>query len=158
MNSGRCQAGSGGVPIAEVHDGARLHVTFIPEAVIDQVLERKSSVTTMDSRRHSLGWSKRGLDAHPLPEPVMPASQPSPAQRQILVRQVTHVQASWTEQERGDAGAFTLQLILDHGADEYVLRPTAEDTDVLVKLLARSSNATFDVERKVLMFGNLAIE
>jgi hypothetical protein len=51
-----------------------------------------------------------------------------------------------------------LQLILDHGADEYVLRPTAEDTDVLVKLLARSSNATFDVERKVLMFGNLAIE
>ena len=112
----------------------------------------------MDSRRHSLGWSKRVLDAHPLPEPVMPASQPSPAQRQILVRQVTHVQASWTEQERGEAGAFTLQLILDHGADEYVLRPTAEDTDVLVKLLARSSNATFDVERKVLMFGNLAIE
>jgi hypothetical protein len=88
----------------------------------------------------------------------MPAPQATPAQRQILVRQVTHVQASWTEQERGDAGAFTLQLILDHGADEYVLRPTAEDTDVLVKLLARSSNATFDVERKVLMFGNLAIE
>jgi outer membrane protein OmpA-like peptidoglycan-associated protein len=112
----------------------------------------------MDPRRHLLGWSRRVLDAHPLPEPVMPASQPNPAQRQILVRQVTHVQASWTEQERGDAGAFTLQLILDHGADEYVLRPTAEDTDVLVKLLARSSNATFDVERKVLMFGNLAIE
>jgi outer membrane protein OmpA-like peptidoglycan-associated protein len=88
----------------------------------------------------------------------MPPTQPSPAPRQILVRQVTHVQASWTEQERGDAGAFTLQLILDHGADEYVLRPTAEDTDVLVKLLARSSNATFDVERKVLIFGNLAIE
>jgi hypothetical protein len=88
----------------------------------------------------------------------MPAPQATPAQRQIQVRQVTHVQASWTEQERGDAGAFTLQLILDHGADEYVLRPTAEDTDVLVKLLARSSNATFDVERKVLIFGNLAIE
>jgi hypothetical protein len=26
-----------------------------------------------------------------------------------------------------------------------------------VKLLARSSNATFDMDRKVLMFGNLAI-
>jgi hypothetical protein len=68
------------------------------------------------------------------------------------------VQASWTEEDRGAPGAFTVQLILDHGADEYVLRPTAEDTDVLVKLLARSSNATFDVDRKVLMFGNLPIE
>jgi hypothetical protein len=88
----------------------------------------------------------------------MAPRQPTPAERQIQVRQVTHVQASWTEENRGAPGAFTVQLILDHGADEYVLRPTAEDTDVLVKLLARSSNATFDVDRKVLMFGNLAIE
>ena len=87
----------------------------------------------------------------------MPYRQSTPAERQIQVRQVTHVQASWTEDERGAPGAFTVQLILDHGADEYVLRPTAEDTDVLVKLLARSSNATFDVDRKVLMFGNLTI-
>jgi hypothetical protein len=92
------------------------------------------------------------------PEPTMPSRQTTPAERQIQVRQVTHVQASWTEEERGAPGAFTVQLILDHGADEYVLRPTAEDTDVLVKLLARSSNATFDVDRKVLMFGNLTIE
>jgi hypothetical protein len=82
----------------------------------------------------------------------------TPAERQIQVRQVTHVQASWAEQERGGPGVFTLQLILDHGADEYVLLPSAEDADVLVKLLARSRNATFDTERKVLMFGNLAIE
>jgi hypothetical protein len=88
----------------------------------------------------------------------MSPRQTTPAERQIQVRQVTHVQASWTEEERGAPGAFTVQLILDHGADEYVLRPTADDTDVLVKLLARSSNATFDVDRKVLMFGNLAIE
>jgi hypothetical protein len=88
---------------------------------------------------------------------MMSPRQPTPAERQIQVRQVTHVQASWTEENRGAPGAFTLQLILDHGADEYVLRPTAEDTDVLVTLLARSSNATFDVDRKVLMFGNLTI-
>jgi hypothetical protein len=92
------------------------------------------------------------------PEHKMPPRQSTPAERQIQVRQVTHVQASWTEEDRGAPGAFTVQLILDHGADEYVLRPTAEDTDVLVKLLARSSNATFDVDRKVLMFGNLTIE
>jgi hypothetical protein len=79
-------------------------------------------------------------------------------ERQIKVRQVTHVQASWTEEERGGPGAFTLQLILDNGAEEYVLRPTAEDADVLVKLFARSANATFDMERKVLIFGNLAVK
>lgn len=82
----------------------------------------------------------------------------TPAERQIRVRQVTHVQASWTEQERGGPGAFTIQLILDQGAEEYVLRPNAEDADVLVKLLARSKSATFDLERKVLMFGSLTIE
>ncbi len=55
-------------------------------------------------------------------------------------------------------GAFTLQLILDNGAAEYVLRPTAADADLLVKLFARNANATFDGERKVLMFGNLAVK
>ncbi|HJR15888.1 MAG TPA: hypothetical protein VJ808_03460 [Gemmatimonadales bacterium] len=88
----------------------------------------------------------------------MSPRESTPAERQIQVRQVTHVQASWTEEDRGEPGAFTLQLILDHGADEYVLRPTADDADVLVKLLARSKNATFDLDRKVLVFANLAIE
>lgn len=76
---------------------------------------------------------------------------------QIQVRQVTHVQASWTEQDRGGDGAFTFQLILDNGADEYVLRPTAEDADVLLRLFKRSDTAMFDLERKVLMFNNLTI-
>ncbi len=78
-------------------------------------------------------------------------------EEQIQVRQVTHVQASWTEQDRGGDGAFTFQLILDNGADEYVLRPTAEDADVLLKLFKRSDTAMFDLERKVLMFNNLTI-
>lgn len=76
---------------------------------------------------------------------------------QIQVRQVTHVQASWTEEERGGPGAFTIQLILDNGVDEYVLRPTAADADVLLKLLERSDSAAFDLQRKVLMFNNIAI-
>jgi len=88
----------------------------------------------------------------------MPQREPTPAERRIQVRQVTHVQASWAELERGAPGAFTLQLILDHGADEYMLRPTATDADLLVQLLARSKTAAFDVERKVLIFANLAIE
>ena len=74
---------------------------------------------------------------------------------QIKVRQVTQVQASWTEEGRGAAGAFTIQLILDNGADEYVIRPTAEDAEVLLELFNRSG-AMFDLERKVLMFTNLS--
>lgn len=79
-------------------------------------------------------------------------------EEQIQVRQVTHVQASWTEQDRGGDGAFTLQLILDNGADEYVLRPTGEDAEVLLTLFKRADSAMFDLERKVVIFNNLAIE
>ena len=73
------------------------------------------------------------------------------------VRQVTNIQASWTERGRGEEGRFTLQLILDNGVEEYILEPEAEDIDVILKLFARSGNATFDLERKVLMFSNLAV-
>ncbi len=74
----------------------------------------------------------------------------------IQVRRVTQLHAAWTEGERGAPGAFTFQLVLDDGADEYVLRPTAEDADVLLALWARSEGAVFDLGRKVLVFGRLA--
>ena len=74
----------------------------------------------------------------------------------IRVRRVTQLRAAWTEAERGATGAFTLQLVLDDGADEYVLRPTAEDADVLLALWARSEGAVFDLGRKVLIFDRLA--
>ncbi len=79
-------------------------------------------------------------------------------ERTILIREVTQVQASWTEAERGAPGAFTLQLILDNGAAEYVLRPTADDADVLLQLIQRSDKAVFDLERKVLIFGSIALD
>ena len=89
-------------------------------------------------------------------------AQPEPreerTERRLTVRQVTHVQGSWTEQERGAPGAFTLQLVLDHGADEYVLRPTAQDAQVLLQLLERSERAVFDLERKVLIVGTLTLK
>ncbi len=74
----------------------------------------------------------------------------------IQVRRVSQMHAAWTEAERGTPGAFTLQLILDNGADEYVLRPTADDIDVLQALWARSESVTFDLSRKVLMFSTVA--
>lgn len=79
-------------------------------------------------------------------------------EQQYKVRQVTHVQVSWTEQERGQPGKFTLQLILDNGVKEYILQPDEDDADLLVKLFAQGTHTTFDEERKVLMFGNIALK
>jgi hypothetical protein len=79
-------------------------------------------------------------------------------QQRYQVRQVTDIQASWVETDRGAPGRFTLQLILDNGVEEYIIEPEAEDLDVLVKLFARSNHTTFDLDRKVLMFSNLDTE
>jgi hypothetical protein len=76
--------------------------------------------------------------------------------RRYKVRQVTDYQASWVEGGRGEDGIFTLQLILDNGVEEYILEPTEDDMDVIVKLLGKSKHTTFDLERKVLMFSNLS--
>ncbi len=78
--------------------------------------------------------------------------------RSYQVRQVTNIQASWTEQGRGQPGRFTLQLILDNGVEEYVLEPSEGDIDVILKIFARSGHTTFDLERKVLMFSNLTVK
>ena len=76
-------------------------------------------------------------------------------ERRYQVREVTQYQASWVEQGRGEDGRFTLQLILDNGVEEYILEPTEDDVDVLLKLLGMSKHTMFDLERKVLMFSNL---
>jgi hypothetical protein len=75
----------------------------------------------------------------------------------IKVREVTNFQPTWTENAPGAPGAFTVQLVLDHGSEEYVIRPTADDLGVLTSLLRESHNVYFDLERKVLMFGNRRI-
>ena len=75
----------------------------------------------------------------------------------IQVRQVTDAQVSWTEQGRGDEGSFTVQLILDNGADEYVLQPTAEDMKVQLALLRASGSVYFDLERKILIPNNIPL-
>ncbi len=77
-------------------------------------------------------------------------------ERGYKVRQVTHYQPSWRESQEGAPGSFYIQLILDHGVDEYILEPEADDADVLLKLLAQGGYIGFDKERKVLMFPNLS--
>lgn len=75
----------------------------------------------------------------------------------ILVRQVTDVHANWSEQERGAPGKFSFQLILDNGAEEYAIRPDAEDADVLVELFKLTDKLYFDLSRQVLIFGNVPL-
>ena len=75
----------------------------------------------------------------------------------IQVRQVTDYQASWTEEEPWGDGSFTFQLILDNGAEEYVLRPTNEDADVLMDLFEQTETIYFDMERAVLIFGDVSV-
>jgi hypothetical protein len=75
----------------------------------------------------------------------------------IRVRQVTDVQFSWTEEGRGDHGSFTVQLVLDDGAEEYVLQPTAEDAKVQLELFQSASAVYFDLDRKVLIPSDISL-
>ncbi len=75
----------------------------------------------------------------------------------IRVRQVTNIQASWTEVERGKEGLFTVQLMLDNGVDEYLLDVDSDDLEPMLTLFGASEHTTFDLERKVLMFGTLKV-
>ena len=74
-------------------------------------------------------------------------------QDDVKVREVTHYQWSWTGSEPGAPGTFTLQLILDQGARESMMRLTVDDADVLKDLLRTEERIYFDIERQVLMFG-----
>jgi hypothetical protein len=78
-------------------------------------------------------------------------------EQSILVRQVTDVHANWSEQERGAPGKFSFQLILDNGAEEYAIRPPADDADVLVELYKLTNKIYFDMSRQVLIFGDIPV-
>ena len=88
-------------------------------------------------------------DSHPAAERNL--------EEQITVRQVTDLHANWSEQERGAPGKFSFQLILDNGAEEYAIRPPAEDSDVLMDLFKKSKTIYFDMGRQVLIFGNISL-
>ncbi len=78
-------------------------------------------------------------------------------EQSIMVRQVTDLHANWSEQERGGPGKFSYQLILDNGAEEYAIRPEAEDADVLIELFKLTDKIYFDMSRQVLIFGNIPV-
>jgi hypothetical protein len=88
-------------------------------------------------------------ERHPAPERSV--------EQQSTGSKVTNLHAHWSEQERGEPGKFSFQLILDNGAEEYAIRPPAEDSDVLMDLFRRSDTVYFDMGRQVLIFGNISL-
>jgi hypothetical protein len=80
--------------------------------------------------------------------------QEQQTEQAIKVRQVTDVHANWSTQERGEPGKFSYQLILDDGAEEFVIRVPADDAKVLRDLFHDAADTIyFDMEREVLIFG-----
>jgi hypothetical protein len=73
----------------------------------------------------------------------------------IKVRQVTDVHANWSTQERGEPGKFSYQLILDDGAEEFIIRVPADDAKVLRDLFHDADTIYFDLQREVLIFGEI---
>ena len=73
----------------------------------------------------------------------------------IKVRQVTEVHGNFNEEERGEPGKYSLQFVLDNWADEYVLRPTAEDARTLMLMIDEAESMYFDTERRVLILRDL---
>jgi hypothetical protein len=73
------------------------------------------------------------------------------AQQSIKVRRVTKVHTNWSEQGEDTPGKFSFQFILDDGAEEHVVRPTVQDSKVLLKLVQSSESMYFDTERQVLI-------
>ena len=78
-------------------------------------------------------------------------------QQMTRVRQVTEVRAAWTSKQPGQPGTYMFQLILDNGADEYIISTTPDDADTLLRMLERAGHMTFDTESKLLKFGTLTV-
>jgi hypothetical protein len=75
----------------------------------------------------------------------------------IQVRQLSHYQFSWVAGEAGQAGTWTLQLVLDEGAWEEVLTLDPDDADNLQDLLTSAKIVFFDVRRRALLFGTTPV-
>ena len=74
----------------------------------------------------------------------------------IKVRQVTNIHSNWSYQGDLQNGKFSYQLILDNGAQEALIMPTAEDGKLLRDLIHDSEALYWDLDKEVLIFGKIA--
>jgi hypothetical protein len=73
----------------------------------------------------------------------------------IRVRQVTDVHSNWSSQGDNQPGKFSYQLILDNGAQEALIMPTAEDAKVLRDLFHDAEAIYWDMDKEALIFGRI---
>ena len=52
-------------------------------------------------------------------------------------------------------GKFSYQLILDNGAEEALIMPTADDAKVLRDLIHDAEALYWDLEKQVIIFGKI---
>jgi hypothetical protein len=74
----------------------------------------------------------------------------------IRVRQITDVHANWSSQGELENGKFSYQLILDNGAEEALIMPTADDAKVLRDLIHDADTLFWDKDKQVIIFGKIA--
>ncbi len=73
----------------------------------------------------------------------------------IKVRQVTDVHANWSNQGPLQDGKFSYQLILDNGAEEALIMPTAQDAKALRDFFDDAESVYYDTQNEVLIFGKI---
>ena len=73
----------------------------------------------------------------------------------IKVRQVTDVHANWSSQGPLQDGKFSYQLILDNGAEEALIMPTAQDAKALRDFFDDAESVYYDTEKEVIIFGKI---
>jgi hypothetical protein len=76
-------------------------------------------------------------------------------EQSIKVRQITDVHANWSYQGPLQNGKFSYQLILDNGAEEALIMPTADDAKVLRDLIHDADTLYWDTEKEVIIFGKV---
>ncbi|QIN79654.1 hypothetical protein GBA65_15220 [Rubrobacter marinus] len=73
----------------------------------------------------------------------------------IKVRKVTDVHSNWSSQGPLQDGKFSYQLILDNGAEEALVMPTAQDAKALRDFFQDADSVYWDTENEVLIFGKI---
>ncbi|MDQ4064148.1 MAG: hypothetical protein M3122_09780 [Actinomycetota bacterium] len=77
------------------------------------------------------------------------------SEQAVKVRRVTNVHSNWSSQGPLEPGKFSFQLVLDDGAEEVLIMPTAEDGKLLRDLIHDADGLYWDTEREILTFGNI---
>lgn len=75
------------------------------------------------------------------------------SEQAIKIRKVTDIHSNWSSQGELENGKFSYKLILDNGAEEAIIMPTAQDAKLLRDFFSDAESVYWDMEREVLIFG-----